>query len=194
MGADHTFTIDELAQAAGMTPRNVRAYRTKGLLPPPVREGRASRYRTAHLDRLRDIRELRDAGLPLRLIMEAAQRGDDLSSRGPLSRLTATFAPAADPVAAEAVREAGAAHLPTDSPAAELMQRLPGHGVTEPAILALLLRSSRAAEALSTDLGDLLCSDLHADRPQQLPRPLLDDTVKLVTALTQQALTQALLS
>ncbi len=32
---DAAMTLDELAEAAGMSTRNVRAYRTRGLLPPP---------------------------------------------------------------------------------------------------------------------------------------------------------------
>jgi DNA-binding transcriptional MerR regulator len=204
MGADDTFTIDELAQAAGMTPRNVRAYRTKGLLPPPIRDGRASSYRTAHLHRLRHIRELREAGLPLKLIIEAAQRGDDLSPRGPLSRLTATLAPPADrrdtgddvtPRAIDAVPHnegAPAFDISPGSPAAMLVQRLSGHGVSDSTILAILLRASRAGRALSADLGNLLCSDLLAASPEELPRPLLQDTAELAIALAQKTLTEAL--
>lgn len=33
------YRIDELAHAAGTTSRNVRAYRERGLLPPPRKRG-----------------------------------------------------------------------------------------------------------------------------------------------------------
>lgn len=187
MGDDHSYTIDQLAQAAGMTTRNVRAYRTKGLLPPPVRAGRSTSYGSAHLHRLQHIKELRDAGLPLKLIMDAAQRGDDLSPRGPLSRLTAVFdPPAADDGHSRAVL------APPGSPVAVLAQRLSGHGVSEPVILVILLQASRSGRALSAALAGLLCSDLLKARPQELPRPLLDDTVELAIMLTQQALAESL--
>jgi DNA-binding transcriptional MerR regulator len=54
--------IDELAQAAGMTVRNVRVYQDRGLLPPPRREGRVGLYSDAHLARLRLIGGLLERG------------------------------------------------------------------------------------------------------------------------------------
>ncbi len=95
MGDDDTYSIEELAAAAGMTARNVRAYRTRGLLPEPLRRGRVTRYDDRHLERLLHIRELRQAGIPLRLITEAAGRGTDLGPAGDLWRLTPS--PRADP-------------------------------------------------------------------------------------------------
>jgi DNA-binding transcriptional MerR regulator len=90
MGEDDTYSIEELAAQAGMTARNVRAYRTRGLLPPPLRRGRVTRYDRAHLERLRDVQQLREAGVPLRMITEAAERGADLSQGGELWRLMVT--------------------------------------------------------------------------------------------------------
>ncbi|MBD0862801.1 MerR family transcriptional regulator [Gordonia sp. zg691] len=49
------YRIDELARAAGTTTRNVRAYRERGLLPPPDKRGRVGIYTDAHLARLRLI-------------------------------------------------------------------------------------------------------------------------------------------
>ena len=49
------YRIDELAQAAGMTTRNVRAYQDRKLLPPPRRVGRVGVYDDGHLARLRLI-------------------------------------------------------------------------------------------------------------------------------------------
>ena len=89
MGAYETdqsmLTLDELAVAAQMTARNVRAYRTRGLLPPPYRVGRETRYGPEHLARLGEIRRLRAGGVPLRLIVEATRRGQDLGPGGELS-------------------------------------------------------------------------------------------------------------
>lgn len=49
------YRIDELAHAAGTTTRNVRAYRERGLLPPPQKRGRVGFYDDSHLTRLRLI-------------------------------------------------------------------------------------------------------------------------------------------
>lgn len=56
------YRIDELARLAGTTSRNVRAYQERGLLPPPLRQGRVGIYTDAHLARLRLITSLHERG------------------------------------------------------------------------------------------------------------------------------------
>jgi DNA-binding transcriptional MerR regulator len=76
------YRIDELAQAAGMTVRNVRVYQDRGLLPPPRREGRVGLYSDAHLARLRLIGGLLDRGYGFAHIAElisAWERGRDIT-------------------------------------------------------------------------------------------------------------------
>jgi DNA-binding transcriptional MerR regulator len=70
MAAEATadLTIDELAQRAGMTVRNVRAHQSRGLLPPPEVRGRTGFYGPEHLSRLELIRELQADGFNLELI------------------------------------------------------------------------------------------------------------------------------
>jgi DNA-binding transcriptional MerR regulator len=58
-------TIDELAQRAGMTVRNIRAHQSRGLLPPPQVEGRTGYYDNEHLARLELIREMQADGFNL---------------------------------------------------------------------------------------------------------------------------------
>jgi DNA-binding transcriptional MerR regulator len=60
-----TFKLEELADAAGVSPRTVRYYVQRGLLPPPVFRGRDTVYDADHLVRLRAIRKLQEAFLPL---------------------------------------------------------------------------------------------------------------------------------
>ena len=75
------YTIDELAQAAEMTVRNVRAYQDKGLIPPPEIRGRTGIYSDAHLARLRVIGPLLSRGYSLANIAELIatwERGHDL--------------------------------------------------------------------------------------------------------------------
>ena len=85
MGDETRFSLADLARAAGMTTRNVRAYQTRGLIPPPLRVGRRSEYTTAHLERLRAIHRARAQGATLSLIADNLTRGDTID----LTRLAA---------------------------------------------------------------------------------------------------------
>ena len=44
-------TVTELADTVGMTPRNIRAYQSRGLLFPPSISGRVALYSGAHVAR-----------------------------------------------------------------------------------------------------------------------------------------------
>jgi len=61
-------TIDQLAQESGATSRNIRAYQTRGLLPPPTMEGRVGYYDEGHLARLKYIANLQERGFSLAAI------------------------------------------------------------------------------------------------------------------------------
>jgi DNA-binding transcriptional MerR regulator len=78
---DPRYTVEELAAATGMTVRNIREHQTRGLLPPPLIEGRKGYYDDRHLTRLRLIRELQDEGLNLQgidwLLRQAPQDAGD---------------------------------------------------------------------------------------------------------------------
>lgn len=67
-------TIEELAQRAGMTVRNVREHQTRGLLPPPALSGRKGIYDERHLARLRLISSLQARGLNLGAIAWLVER------------------------------------------------------------------------------------------------------------------------
>ncbi len=56
------YRIDELAEISGVSPRNIRAYRERGLLDPPRRQGRTAIYDDYHLAQLRTIDELLGRG------------------------------------------------------------------------------------------------------------------------------------
>jgi DNA-binding transcriptional MerR regulator len=62
------FTIDQLAQASGVTVRNIRAHQSRGLLPPPEVRGRTGFYTDEHLDRLRLVSEMQADGFNLNSI------------------------------------------------------------------------------------------------------------------------------
>ncbi len=71
--------VAELADAAGVGVDTVRFYQARGLIPPPIRQGRFALYSTDHLERLRRIRALLEAGFSLaqirRLLEEEREPG-----------------------------------------------------------------------------------------------------------------------
>jgi len=75
-------TIDALAQAAATTTRNVRAYQTRGLLPPPLVVGRVGYYGAAHLERLRLIGNLQERGYSLAAIADLLRAWHERRSVG----------------------------------------------------------------------------------------------------------------
>jgi DNA-binding transcriptional MerR regulator len=72
---DVGLSLEELADAAGMTARNVRAYQSRGLLPPPERQGRQVRYGAQHIARLRLVRSLHAHGLSLKVVRDLIDQG-----------------------------------------------------------------------------------------------------------------------
>lgn len=67
-------TIDELAQAAGLTVRNVRNYQSRGLIPPPEVRGRVGYYGAEHLADLQLIGEMQAQGFNLAAIAHLLER------------------------------------------------------------------------------------------------------------------------
>jgi DNA-binding transcriptional MerR regulator len=79
-------TIEQLADASGLTVRNVRAYQQRGLLPPVRRDGRRASYGQEHAARLRLVRALKDHGLTLRTVAALIERGTADAELARLSR------------------------------------------------------------------------------------------------------------
>lgn len=63
---DNDLTIEELAAKTGMTVRNIRSHRARGLLPAPEVRDRIGYYGPEHLDRLQMIQELQAEGFNLK--------------------------------------------------------------------------------------------------------------------------------
>ncbi|HEY3095443.1 MAG TPA: MerR family transcriptional regulator [Acidimicrobiia bacterium] len=91
MARPQGMTIEELARRAGVSTRNVRAYRTAGLLPPPRLEGRTGRYDDAHLRRLDVVARLQRRGWSLAAIGDALEASD---AGGTLADVLGLAAPA----------------------------------------------------------------------------------------------------
>ncbi|WP_205873771.1 MerR family transcriptional regulator [Mycobacterium camsae] len=75
------YRIEELARLAGTTTRNIRVYRDRGLLPPPLRVGRIALFNDTHLTRLRLITSMLDRGYNIahvREMLSAWEEGKNL--------------------------------------------------------------------------------------------------------------------
>lgn len=92
-GAETELTVDELATRVGMTVRNVRAYASRGLIPPPRLEGRTGYYGEQHVRRLRLVRELVDRGYTLAAVEKALLAGPDDAASHALDLLDVIDAP-----------------------------------------------------------------------------------------------------
>jgi DNA-binding transcriptional MerR regulator len=89
------YSLTELAKLAGVSARTVRYYIAQGLLPSPVQQGPNTRYSDAHLDRLRLIKRLQNAHLPLAEIRRqlGALPAEQVAT---LSESTSAYEPPAD--------------------------------------------------------------------------------------------------
>jgi DNA-binding transcriptional MerR regulator len=79
--ASGEYRIDDLARLAGTTTRNIRVYRDRGLLHPPLRLGRIALFNDTHLTRLRLITSMLDRGYNIAHVREmitAWEQGKDL--------------------------------------------------------------------------------------------------------------------
>lgn len=77
---DWPIPLAELAERVGMTPRNIRAHQSRGLLPPPVRRGRIACYGEDHEAALLRIKELQSRGYNLAAIEALMVGGADEST------------------------------------------------------------------------------------------------------------------
>jgi DNA-binding transcriptional MerR regulator len=73
-------TVTDLAAMVGMTPRNIRAYQSRGLLFPPEIHGRKARYTAAHVARLQLIASLQREGFTLASIKRLLEHPDSYAS------------------------------------------------------------------------------------------------------------------
>jgi DNA-binding transcriptional MerR regulator len=62
------YRVEQLAAECDVSVDTVRYYQSRGLLPPPEREGRVAWYDQRHADRIREVRALRGKGLTLAAI------------------------------------------------------------------------------------------------------------------------------
>ncbi|BBY01691.1 MerR family transcriptional regulator [Mycobacterium seoulense] len=80
--ASGEYRIDDLARLAGTTTRNIRVYRDRGLLPPPLRVGRIALFNDTHLTRLRLITSMLDRGYNIAHVREMLSAWEEGKSLG----------------------------------------------------------------------------------------------------------------
>jgi DNA-binding transcriptional MerR regulator len=88
MPDDMRYTLTELAELAGVTPRTVRFYLSQGLIPSPGVTGPGVTYGAGSLDRLRLIRRLQREHLPLADIRRQLAGLDDEQIAGLVAAAT----------------------------------------------------------------------------------------------------------
>jgi DNA-binding transcriptional MerR regulator len=124
------YTIGELADAAGVTPRTIRYYTAEGLLPRPDTRGHYALYSQDHLHRLHLIVRLKDAYLPL---SEIKARLEQLSADQVRRLLVEYSQPPEPPPASAADYIAQVLATPPSQPAAPRMlaESSPGYAGAE---------------------------------------------------------------
>ncbi len=170
--------IEQLADAGGLTVRNVRAYQQRGLLPAVRRDGRRATYGQEHLARIRLVRALHDHGLTLRTIGDLLDRGtadvelarlsrQSLTSgwrqgvRAPLAPPNVELFEATRPGVIEEMERAGLISRQDGRPHANaaglgLISALAARGIDLDVTSRLVLLGAYAAGDVVTELGEII--------------------------------------
>ena len=92
VAASGEYRIDELARLAGTTTRNIRVYRDRGLLHPPLRVGRIALFNDTHLTRLRLITSMLDRGYNIAHVHEMLSAWEQGKNLGDMLGLESAIA------------------------------------------------------------------------------------------------------
>jgi DNA-binding transcriptional MerR regulator len=71
------YRVEQLAAACDVSVDTIRYYQSRGLVPPPAREGRVAWYDDRHAARIREVRALSGRGLTLAAIERVLGDGAD---------------------------------------------------------------------------------------------------------------------
>lgn len=173
------WTVDELAQAAGLPVRTIREYQTLRVLQPPQRRGRAGFYGQAHLRRLKLIGELRERGYSLagiRDLLEAWTAGQNLAGL-----LGEPDAPFVDEAPVTLSRASLAAALPGMEE--KQLAELAATGLVEPCGPA---ESFVPAPSLLHAIADLIAAGGTAHEAMAIARAFSDGSRQIAQAITVQ--------
>jgi DNA-binding transcriptional MerR regulator len=178
-------TIEQLAATVGMTVRNIRNHRSRGLLPAPEVRGRVGYYGAEHVARLRLIRDLQADGFNLAAIKRLLDASTGSAGRV-LGLRDAMMAPYENEVADVINGEEVAARYPEldhddfelliklgllvplgdgsfERPSPALVgayDQLTAHGIPPGATLALVERLSRECDTIARRFVQLYMDEL----------------------------------
>jgi len=124
--ASGEYRIEELARLGGTTTRNIRVYRDRGLLHPPLRVGRIALFNDTHLTRLRLITSMLDRGYNIAHVHEMLSAWEQGKNLGDMLGLESAIAGSWATERPERMTLADAKALVDDDSAFE---RLVGNGV-----------------------------------------------------------------
>ena len=176
------YRLDELAKASGISARNIRAYRERGLLDPPTRAGRTVLYGDAHLAQLEMISELFGRGYTSTHIAEFFARmneGHDVADILGLQR-----AVLGSP--REAGDESDAPHPLALDPADADAARLVNLGLAEVIGGSVVLIDAKLADIVAAAPDQLLCVQTIV-RIQETAGTAVDDLARrVVDSLREQ--------
>ncbi|HVT78168.1 MAG TPA: MerR family transcriptional regulator [Acidimicrobiales bacterium] len=172
--------LDDLAREARVPSTTIRLYRTKGLLPPPVLEGRTGWYDESHVARLRLIARLQEEGHSLAGIAELLRQWEEGRS------LDAVVG-----VETELDALLGERNAIVVSPA-QLLSRFPDSAMTP----ELMQRAGRLGLIALTDSGEVRVTDRRfldtgaALAALGVPLDVVLDEWQALTALTDKIATR----
>jgi DNA-binding transcriptional MerR regulator len=92
VAASGEYRIEELARLVGTTTRNIRVYRDRGLLHPPLRVGRIALFNDTHLTRLRLITSMLDRGYNIAHVHEMLSAWEEGKNLGDMLGLESAIA------------------------------------------------------------------------------------------------------
>ncbi|AFM18291.1 putative transcriptional regulator [Mycolicibacterium chubuense NBB4] len=195
------YRLEELAKVSGVSTRNIRAYRERGLLDPPRRVGRSALYDDYHLSQLNTISQLLRKGFNSAHIaefFESMRQGADLADILGLQRAVLGTQPEEAPRTEAAVgiepdseearklvsygmAEIDEGRLTLVDGAAEILAKTPDQLV----YVRALLRFLEAADSSIDHLAEMFVNslvDLYRVRvgPDYLPKPQQMDEIRRV--------------
>lgn len=148
-------TVEELAARTGVSVRNIRAYQTAGLVPPPRLQGRLGLYDPEHQGKLELVRDLRQQGFRLDAIKDMLENTPEgaWSEYSLISQLFSTTFFTVEAPKRKAIKEM-AAHWQTTA-TAEQKERLARNGLYRAVGEEEVEMLSPALERIGIQLADL---------------------------------------
>lgn len=195
------YRLEDLARVSGVSARNIRAYRERGLLDAPRRVGRSALYDDYHLSQLNTISQLLRKGYNSAHIAEffaSMRQGTDLADI--LGLQQAVLGPSKDPhtngtsmgihpdsdegrklIEYGLAKVVGGKIMVVDSVAAEILERSPDQMLCVRALLRFVEAAAESVDDLAEAFVDSLV-ELYRARvgANHLPRPEEMDEIRQV--------------